>query len=63
MSHEHHLEKEIEKACQCEKPCCGKSVKFGMQVAKLALKAASVAVLFCAVKELHKVHQAIENKK
>lgn len=63
MSHEHHLEKEIEKACKCEEKCCNKKCKFAFEVAKLALKAATVAVLICAVKEVHKVHQAIEKKK
>lgn len=34
----------------------------GFKIAKLALKAASVAAAICMVKEIHKVHKAIERK-
>ena len=32
----------------------------GFKIAKLAMKAAMVAAGFCLVKEVHKVHKAIE---
>lgn len=35
----------------------------GFKIAKLALKAMTVAAGVCMVKELHKVHKAIEHKK
>lgn len=34
----------------------------GLTIAKIALKAATVAAAFCLVKEVHKVHKAIEHK-
>lgn len=33
----------------------------GFKIAKLALKAASVAAAFCLVHEVHKVHKAIKH--
>lgn len=33
----------------------------GLAIAKLGLKAAAVAAAFCIVKEVHRVHKAIEN--
>lgn len=38
---------------------CG--LHLAMKIAKLALQAASVAAAFCLVKEVHKVHRAVEN--
>lgn len=48
MSHEHHHEHE--------------GLHLGFKIAKLALKTASVVAAFCAVKEIHKIHKAIEKK-
>lgn len=39
---------------------CEKALHIGLMVTKLVLKAAAVAVAFCLVKEVHKVHKAIE---
>ncbi|MDE6077124.1 MAG: hypothetical protein K2G29_05270, partial [Muribaculaceae bacterium] len=39
---------------------CEKALHIGFGVAKLVLKAAAVAAAFCLVKEVHKVHKAIE---
>lgn len=36
------------------------ALHLGFGIAKLALTAASVAAAFCMVKEIHKVHKAIE---
>ena len=45
--------------CENEKRhCC---LKMGLKVAKLVLSAATVATAICMVKELHKVHRAIED--
>lgn len=38
------------------------ALHLGFKIAKLALKAAAVAAAFCLVKEVHKVHKAIEKK-
>lgn len=38
-------------------------VHMAFGIAKLVLKAASVAAAFCAVKEIHKVHKAIEKRR
>lgn len=35
----------------------------GFQIAKVALKALTVAAIVCTAKELHKVHKAIEAHK
>lgn len=51
MSHHEHHEKE----CRCE----GRAHEC-IKVAKVVLKAASVAAAFCAVKELHRIHRSIE---
>lgn len=36
------------------------ALHLGISIAKIALKAAAVAAAFCLVKEVHKVHKAIE---
>lgn len=36
------------------------ALHLGFAIAKIALKAAAVAAAFCLVKEVHKVHKAIE---
>lgn len=38
-------------------------IQLGLAIAKLALKAAAVCAAFCLVKEVHKVHKAIEHKR
>lgn len=38
------------------------ALHLGFKIAKLALKAAMVAAGFCLVKEVHKVHKAIERR-
>lgn len=42
---------------------CHKCLKLGFGIAKLVLKAAAVAAGFCLVREVHKVHRAIEAHK
>lgn len=37
-------------------------LKLGFKIAKIVLSAATVAVGACMVKEIHKVHRAIEKK-
>lgn len=48
-----------------EKEC--KEMRFalhlGFDIARIVLKAAMVAAAFCAVKEIHKVHKAIEERR
>lgn len=39
---------------------CG--LHLGFAIAKMVLKAATVAAAFCLVKEVHKVHKAIEHR-
>lgn len=39
---------------------CHYGVKLGFKIAKLVLSAATVAVGVCMVKEIHKVHRAID---
>ncbi len=39
---------------------CHYGVKLGLKIAKVVLSAATVAVGVCMVKEIHKVHRAIE---
>lgn len=39
---------------------CDFALHLGFSIAKIALKAAAVAAAFCLVKEVHKVHKAIE---
>ncbi len=39
---------------------CEKALHISLAVTKLVLKAAAVAAAFCLVKEVHKVHKAIE---
>ncbi len=41
---------------------CDFALHLGMNIAKIALKAAVVAAAFCLVKEVHKVHKAIERR-
>lgn len=36
-------------------------LKLSLKIAKLVLSAATVATLVCMVKEVHRVHRAIEN--
>lgn len=36
------------------------ALHLGFDIAKLFMKAAAVAAAFCLVKEVHKVHKAIE---
>lgn len=50
MSHEHHH-------------CDHHAMHLGFKIAKLALKAASVAATICIAKEIHRVHKSIENHK
>lgn len=38
------------------------ALRLGFDIAKLALKVAAVAAAFCAVKEIHNVHRAIERR-
>lgn len=38
------------------------SLHLAFDIAKLALKVASVAAAFCIVKEVHRVHKAIEHR-
>lgn len=38
------------------------AVMVALKAGRLALQAAGVAAAFCIMKELHKVHKAIENK-
>ena len=38
------------------------ALHLGFKIAKLALEAAAVAAAFCLMKEVHKVHRAIERK-
>lgn len=40
-----------------------KGLHLGFKIAKLALKVAAVVAAFSLVKEVHKVHKAIEAKK
>lgn len=55
MSHEHeHQHHHDHEHC---------AVKMAFKIAKLALQAASVAAAFCAVKEIHKLHRAVEHNK
>lgn len=42
---------------------CRFGLHLGFGIAKLVLKAAAVAAAFCVVKEVHKVHRAIEEHK
>lgn len=46
------------KHAECEK--CEKALHIGLSITKVVLKAAAVAAAFCLVKEVHKVHKAIE---
>lgn len=39
---------------------CQFALHLGFGIAKLVLKAAGVAAAFCIMKEVHKVHKAIE---
>lgn len=39
------------------------ALRLGFDIAKVLLKGAMVAAAFCAVKEVHKVHKAIEARK
>ncbi len=41
---------------------CHPGVKLGFKIAKLVLSAAMVAVGVCMVKEIHKVHRAVEKR-
>lgn len=41
-----------------ECPC----MHMGFKIAKIVLKAASVAAAFCISKEIHKVHKAMEKR-
>lgn len=47
MSHEHHAHS---------------GLRLGFEIAKLGLKAATVAAAFLTVKEIHKVHKRLEEK-
>lgn len=38
------------------------ALHLGFKIAKLALEAAAVAAAFCMMKEIHKVHKAIEKR-
>lgn len=40
---------------------CDFALHLGLNIAKIVLKAAAVAAAFCIVKEVHKVHKAIEH--
>lgn len=37
-------------------------VHLAFEIAKVVMKAASVAAAFCMVKEIHKVHKSIERR-
>ncbi len=39
------------------------TLRLAFDIAKLALKVATVAAAFCAVKEIHNVHKAIERRR
>ncbi|MCM1490192.1 MAG: hypothetical protein NC095_05130 [Muribaculum sp.] len=52
MSHDERKDKEMRFA-----------LHLGFDIAKIVLKAAMVAAAFCAVKEVHKVHKAIEERR
>lgn len=39
------------------------ALHLAFDIAKLALKVATVAAAFCAVKEIHNVHRAIERRR
>lgn len=39
---------------------CEKALHIALGITKVVLKAAAVAAAFCLVKEVHKVHKAIE---
>ncbi len=39
------------------------ALRLAFDIAKLALKGATVAAAFCAVKEIHNVHRAIERRR
>lgn len=39
------------------------ALRLAFDIAKLALKVATVAAAFCAVKEIHNVHRAIERRR
>lgn len=39
------------------------ALRLGFDIAKLVLKAGMIATAICLVKEVHKVHKAIEHKK
>ncbi len=39
---------------------CEKAMHMAFGITKIVLKAAAVAAAFCLVKEVHKVHKAIE---
>lgn len=45
-----------------ERHHCHHGAHLGFAIAKLVLKAAGVAAAFCLVKEVHKVHRAIERR-
>lgn len=47
-----HVHDEKDARIRCMHECMG--------IAKVVLKAATVAALFCAVKEIHRIHRAIE---
>lgn len=49
LKHEH---------CHAKHEC----LHVGLKIAKLLLKAAGVAAAFCLVKEVHRVHKAIEQE-
>lgn len=51
MSHEHHHD------CKHDHMHC---VHTCLKVARVMLQAATVAAAFCGVKELHRLHKAIE---
>lgn len=42
---------------------CDHALHIGLSIAKVVLKVAAVAVAVCLVKEVHKVHRAIEEHK
>ena len=44
-----------------KKHACHFALHLGFGIAKIVLKAAAVAAAFCLVKEVHKVHKAIEH--
>ena len=39
------------------------ALHLGFDIAKIVLKGAMVAAAFCAVKEIHKVHKALDAKR